>query len=331
MPDLKLGNTDITTVKLGSTQVDKVYLGSNLIWSSWAPSDPDAITYINKLNSIPGVTLTQVEQQAVDNLFIRMKGQDPNFGNYGNTMIWDRRIALYPYVGSNMEAFRYNAFVPVTTNQTDGSGNPISPGYQTFYGGGTYDSYGHKGNGINSYANTNLNHTNGYLASKQGPGTGFTMGIVWKDTLPLNRSDFGVYSTFFPNDATMWLTNRSNNTKPYARILSYDQEISGPTVVTGGKGHWLIVVRGTVGLRKAYYQGTEVTLSANQARNQVPTQGWSLSYLTSATNFNGGASNFTPNTNMFFYIFNGFDTTTIIDAWNAIVEAFCVETGKKTW
>jgi hypothetical protein len=331
MPSLKLGNNNVTTVKIGSTQVNKVYLGSTEIWSSWSPQDADAITYINTMNALPGVTLTLTEKQAIDNMFLRIKGLDPAFGNYGNTEMWDRRVALYPYLGSNMEAFRYNAFVPVTTNSTDGSGNPNGPGYQTFYGGGSYDSYGHVGNGINAYSNTNLNHTNGYLASKQQVNQGLTMGTVYKNTESTIRCDFGVYSTFFPNDATMYLTTRPVQ-GAVARIFSYDHNVTG-MAIPGGKGHWMIVKNDSVGIRKAYYQGAELTLSANQNRTQVPTQGYFFSYPANAMNFNGNYQNFLPagQTTMLFYIFLGFTNTTIINAWNQIVEAFCAETGKKTW
>lgn len=330
MPSFKLGNNGITSVKIGSTQVNKIYVGATEVWSSWAPTDPDASTYINTMNSLPGVTLTLTEKQALDNLFKRMKGQDPNFANFGDTMIWDRRVALYPYVGSNMEAFRYNAFVPVTTNSTDGSGNPNGPGYQTFYGGGSYDMYGHVGNGINAYSNTNLNHTNGYLPSKMQAQQGLTMGTVYKETTA-TRCDFGVYSTFFPNDATMYLTTRPNPVA-VARIFSYDHQVTG-VPVPGGKGHWMIIKNDSAGIRRAYYQGTQLTLSANQDRVQLPTQGYLLSYPTNAMNFNGTYQNFLPagQTTMFFYIFLGFTNTTIINAWNAIVEAYCAETGKKTW
>ena len=105
MPSLKLGNNAVTTVKIGSTQVNKVYLGSTEIWSSWSPSDPNATTYINTMNSLPGVTLTLEEKQAIDELFIRMKGNDPLYSNFGNNGIYTATRALYPYIASNLEAY----------------------------------------------------------------------------------------------------------------------------------------------------------------------------------------------------------------------------------
>ena len=302
------------------------------------PFDADAAAYIQVIETTELVPLSFDEKNSVHNLFLRMKGLDPNYGNYNNTEIWDRRIALYPYVGSDVRAFRYNAIVPTTSSQFDGLSRPISPGYQTFVGGGTYDRYGFKGNGINAYANTNLNQTSGYLQSSSINNNGYTMGVVYKDTDAVGRSDFGTYSTLFPNDATMFLTTRpAVSGGPVARLLSYDTNLSGAGLVDGGKGHWMIVKNDSVAMEKAYYQGSELTLSANTDRFTPPTEGWPASYIVNAMNFRDAAYgtinpvNFTTNTTMFFYMFVGFTNTTIIDAWNQIVEDFCAESGKKTW
>jgi hypothetical protein len=290
--------------------------------------DVDALAYVEVIENTESIPLSYQEKNAVNNLFIRMKGLDSNYGNYNNTEIWDRRIALYPYVGSDVRAFRYNAIVPTTSSQFDINGNPIAPGYQTFLGGGIYDRYGFKGNGINAYANTNLNNANGYLNSKQQALQGFTMGVVYKDVNTVGRNDFGLYSTSFTNDATMWL--RTTPT-PQARIISYESDLTGPSVVNGGNGHWLLVKNDSVSIKKAYYQGNELNVSLSSDRTTFPTQGWSRSYVHNALNFNGSIGNFTTNTTMFFYMFLGFTNTTIIDAWNQIVEDFCVESDKKTW
>jgi hypothetical protein len=291
--------------------------------------DVDALAYVEVIENTESIPLSYQEKNAVNNLFIRMKGLDSNYGNYNNTEIWDRRIALYPYVGSDVRAFRYNAIVPTTSSQFDINGNPIAPGYQTFLGGGTYDRYGFKGNGVNAYVNTNLNQTNGYLASSSLTQQGYTMGIVWKDNNLDSRNDFGVYSTLFPNDATMWLRNAPT---PFTRTLAYDLGVTGSGIINGGAGHWLIVNNNLSGIRGAYYNKTKGTLTGDLVvRNQPPTQGWVMSYFGNCMNFNGNPGNFTINTSMFFYIFTGFSNETIINAWNQIVEDFCVESDKKTW
>jgi hypothetical protein len=293
--------------------------------------DVDALAYVEVIENTESIPLSYQEKNAVNNLFIRMKGLDSNYSNYNNTEIWDRRIALYPYVGSDVRAFRYNAIVPTTSSQFDINGNPIAPGYQTFFGGGTYDRYGFKGNGINAYANTNLNNANGYLNSKQQAFQGFTMGVVYKDTDTVNRSDFGIYSTsFVSGDATMFLTTRPVG-GPVARILSYDSLLSGEGLITGGKGHWMIIKNDSASIKKAYYQSNELTVGISENRTTFPTQGWTRSYIHNAVNVNGNPANFTTNTSMLFYMFLGFTNTTIIDAWNQIVEDFCVESDKKTW
>lgn len=342
MPDLKLGNTDITTVKLGSTQVDKVYLGSNLIWSSWSPSDPDAAAYINVMNSLPGVTLTQTEQQAVDNLFIRMKGNDPAYPNSGNNGIWTAAKALYPYVGSNLAAYRYNALFPTSVTQAvDGAGYPSSPGYQYIAGGITVDGlYGPKGNGTNGVILTNLNWQDGLTGITSG--TDMSMGAVYKTTSSTGRDDFGEYD---PNPAQsgVWL-----RTKPdvRSRLGCLEGGAVTGTVVIGGRGHWMIYAVDASD-KRVYYQGVQQTWprGANQTGGGHP---WAAGLNTWAflglnfSRFQGTSPyaseaqraslcvNFSSNTLMLSYVFQAIPTG-LIASWNQIVEAFCVETGKKTW
>ena len=339
MPSLKLGNNNVTTVKIGSTQVNKVYLGATEIWSSWSPSDPNAITYINTMNALPGVTLTLTEKQAIDNLFIRMKGNDPLYSNYGNAGIWNATKALYPYMGSNLEAYRYNAILPSsTTTSTDLIGYPTGPGYQYIAGGITVDGiYGPKGNGINGVILTNLNWGSGQASALTW--NDLVMGAVYKDTG--NRKDFGEYN---PNAgyAGIWL--RTGPTVQSRQGCLEGSVITGPNLVINGRGHWLLHRSGAD--KRVYYQGVQQTYPAGADRtNEVqiyhgadtwPFLGLNFSYFN-----NGGASgspavyagrcaNYGNDTLMFSYIMTAYSNT-LIPAWNQMVEDFCVETGKKTW
>jgi hypothetical protein len=344
MPSLKLGNNNVTTVKIGSTQVNKVYLGATEIWSSFVPSDPNAATYINTMNALPGVTLSTTEQQAIDELFIRMKGNDPLYSNFGDAGIWNAAKAIYPYLGSNLEAYRYNAMFPVAATQsTDNGGYPNSPGYQYIAGGVTVDGiYGPKGNGVNGVILTNLNWISGH-ASALSP-TSLSMGAVYKSQAPTGRDDFGDYNPFV-NEAGIFLS--TGPTTPNARLSCLDGAVSGPNLVPGGKGHWMLHRSGAD--RRVYYQGVQQTYAGGQNRTVEgsPSYGGIFTWAFLGLNFsafqyyNGiqftnsatraaRCVNFSGNTLMFNYIMTGFSNT-LIPAWNQMVEAFCVKTGKKTW
>lgn len=340
MPSLKLGNNNVTTVKIGSTQVNRVYLGSNLVWSSFTPSDPDAAAYINAMNALPGVSLSTTEQQAIDNLFIRMKGNDPLYPNSGNAGIWTATKALYPYLGSNLEAYKYNSKYPTSaTVSTDSAGYPNGNGYQYIAGGITVDGiYGPKGNGTNGVILTNLNWVGG-LASALSP-TNLSMGAVYKTTSGSGRDDFGEYNSDV-NMSGIWL--RTKPSAAQARMGCLEGAITG-SITIGGRGHWMLHRSGAT--KRVYYQGTQATYTGGADRageggiyNGLNT--WAFLGL-NFTYFNGvGAAasmatraancvNFSSNTLMLSYVMDGFSAT-LIPAWNQMVEAFCLETGKKTW
>jgi hypothetical protein len=343
MPSLKLGNNSITTVKIGSTQVNKVYLGSNLVWSSFVPSDPNAATYINTMNALPGVTLSITEQQAIDKLFIRMKGNDPLYSNYGNAGIWNAAKAIYPYLGANLEAYRYNSINPITTTtQTDDGGYPVSPGYQYIAGGITVDGiYGPKGNGTNGVILTNLNWANG-VAYTLSP-TNLCLGAVYKTTSTTGRDDFGDYNPNV-NMAGIWL--RTKPTVMAREGCLEGSNISGSNLVIGGRGHWMLHRSGAS--KRVYYQSVQQTYPAGTDRGgetNAPTYGGTVTWPFLGLNFSyfNGAGlfatpaqraancvNFSANTLMFSYVMDAFSNT-LIPAWNQMVEAFCAETGKKTW
>jgi hypothetical protein len=350
MPSLKLGNNAVTTVKIGNTQVNKVYLGATEIWSSWSPSDPNAATYINTMNALPGVTLTLEEKQAVDELFIRMKGNDPLYSNYGNAGIWNAAKAFYPYVGANLEAYRYNAINPIsTTTSTDAAGYPNAPGYQYIAGGVTVDGiYGPKGNSMNGVILSNLNWMGG-TASSLSP-TNLCMGAGYKTEAPTGRDDFGEYNPNV-NMAGIFLRTGGHspgNGGPIARLGCLEngnQNITGPNVVIGGRGHWMLHRTGND--RRAYYKGVQATYTPGQDRAGEGSTTYNAlnTWTFLALNFNyfngvGAAASlatraaycvaFSGNTLLFNYVMDGFSNT-LIPAWNQMIEAFCVKTGKKTW
>lgn len=308
----------------------------------YVPTDPDALAYVNVLNSLPGVSLTDVEKRSINNLFIRMKGNDPLYPNFGNAGLWNARVALYPYVGSNLEAFRYNAIFPTAVTQaTDSGGYPISPGYQYIAGGITVDGiYGPKGNGTNGVILSNLNWVQGF-ASDLSPAE-LSMGAVYKTTSSTGRDDFGEYNAA-PNMSGIWL--RTKPLSVQARMGCLESAVTGPNIVLGGRGHWMLHRANTI--KSVYYQGVQASYTGGQNRSGEGGAGfggqntWTWLGL-NFTYFNGvGGSataaqraaacvNFSSNTLMFSYIMKGY-AQSLIPAWNQMVEAFCAETGKKTW
>lgn len=308
--------------------------------SAYTPVDPDALAYINVLSTVPGINLTNIEREAVDKLFIRMKGNDPAYPNSGNNGIWTATKALYPYVGSNLEAYRFNAVFPTAVTQaTDLIGYPTSPGYQYIAGGITVDGiYGPKGNGTNGVILTNLNWGSGQASALTW--NNLSMGAVYKTTSATGRDDFGEYNPS-PGYAGIWL-----RTKPtvQSRQGCLEGSISGPNLVIGGNGHWMLWRSGAD--KRVYYQQVQQTYPAGADRtNEVQIYHGADTWTFLSLNFsyfnNGGASgspavyasrcvNFSSNTLMLSYIMTAFSST-LIPAWNQIVEAFCAETGKKTW
>lgn len=311
------------------------YPDPSIVW------DSDALLYVNSLQVSASTQLSTVEQTATNNLFRRMKGLDPLYSNFGNDGIWNARVAIYPYVGSNLEAYRFNAVFPTAVTQaTDIIGYPTSPGYQYIAGGVTVDGiYGPKGNGTNGVILTNLNWGSGQASALTW--NDLSMGAVYKTTSTTGRDDFGEYN---PNAgyAGIWL--RTKPTVMSRQGCLEGSNISGPNLVIGGNGHWMLWRSGAD--KRVYYQQVQQTYPAGADRTaEVQTyhglDTWTFLSLNFSYFNNGGASdspavyagrcvNFSSNTLMLSYIMTAFSST-LIPAWNQIVEDFCVETGKKTW
>ena len=94
--------------------------------------DPDAQAFIT------AASITDTTQKtAVDTLVTALKG-------YG---LWTKMYAIYPFVGGTANSHKYNLKNPVDSNAA----------YRlTFNGGWVHSNNGILGNGVNTYANTNL-------------------------------------------------------------------------------------------------------------------------------------------------------------------------------
>lgn len=302
--------------------------------------DSSSLLYVTSLQVSASVQLTTVEQTAVNNLFRRMKGLDPAYSNFGDAGIYNATKALYPYVGSSLAAYRFNAVFPTAVTQaTDTAGYPTSPGYQYIAGGVTIDGvYGAAGNGTNGIILTNLNWVSG-LASSLGQ-TSLCMGAVYKNTG--NRKDYGEYN---PNVNMAGIFKRTGPTA-IARMSTLEgNAASGANLVINGKGHWMVWRSGAD--KRFYYQSQQLTYTPGQDRagEGSALYGGIDTWTFLGLNFNyfngigagttmaqkaANSVNFVNDTLMLAYIAEGFSAS-LIPAWNQMVEAFCVETGKKTW
>ena len=302
--------------------------------------DVDAQAYFDAL-AADGVNLSKGDKSAVNNLILRMKGLDPAYANFGDNAIWTANLGLYPYVGASLAAYRYNAKFPSSVTQSVDSGNyPTGNGYQYIAGGITVDGlYGAKGNGVNGVILTNMNWVQGY-ASVMSP-TNLCMGAVYKTQSTTGRDDFGEYNAA-PNMSGIWL--RTKPTSIQARMGCLESAVTG-TAPIGGKGHWFLHRTGNT--KSVYYQGVQQSYLGGQDRagegaasfgglNTWAFLGLNFTYFNgvggAATEAQRAAAcvNFSANTLMLSYVMTAFSTS-LISPWNSIVEAFCVETGKKTW
>tara|TARA_R110000744_G_scaffold378995_1_gene496081 strand:- start:94 stop:987 length:894 start_codon:yes stop_codon:yes gene_type:complete len=99
MANIYLGSTDLSTaaLKLGSTSVAGAYLGGTLVWPPAGGFDPDAQDFFDAI-TLEGITLTTTEQNAVNQLALDLKSNN----------LWTKMDAVYPFVGSNDNATKYN-------------------------------------------------------------------------------------------------------------------------------------------------------------------------------------------------------------------------------
>ena len=304
--------------------------------------DSSSLQYVTSLQVSASTQLSVVEQTATNNLFKRMKGLDPLYSNFGDAGIWDARVALYPYVGSNLEAYKFNSVFPTAATQAvDTAGYPTSPGYQYIAGGITVDGlYGPKGNGTNGVILTQLNWAQGLASSLTW--NSLCMGAVYKTTSAVGRDDFGWYSTT-AGEGGIWL--RTKPSPANARMGCLEGSGIAGSYTVGGNGHWMLWR--SAADKRVYYQQVQQTYPAGADRTGEGNLsfGGQTTWPFLALNFNnfngtgGGASaatraancaNYSNNTLMLNYVMTPF-ADSLIPSWNQMIEAFCAETGKKTW
>jgi hypothetical protein len=103
---------------------------------SEAGGDPDANAYLEAVVQAGGTGITSTVSAATQTMFVDLK----------NAGLYTKLNALYPFLGGNAPACKYNALNPVDSDAAF---------RLTFFGGGTFSQEkGYKGNGSNAYGNT---------------------------------------------------------------------------------------------------------------------------------------------------------------------------------
>jgi hypothetical protein len=208
---MKNGIIDITKLKVGETDIQKVYAGNDLIWPSIPDLDPDAELFLTASN-----ITDQTQTEAINDLVVGLKNAD----------IWDKMIAIYPFVGGTEETHKYNLKDP----------RDLDEAYRLVYSGNiTHSLTGVKSDRTdplvadNDFLNTNLpinwtNFNTDIHLSSYGSETesqGFVMGrrvgtgTGARDFHLAPRNNLTESSVFFfgvPHSSNGFYTNQGLNT-----------------------------------------------------------------------------------------------------------------------
>lgn len=286
--------------------------------------DGAAISFIDCLRINEGVNLSWSVRNALNNLIKRMKGLDPLYGNYGNATIWNAGILFCPNVGNSLNTAKYNLF---NAQNTDAAKR------QTYTGGVTFQSgYGVKGDGINGRIRTFVHQRNDGGLSP----TSATIGAVYKDNQLTGRMDFGCYGSSTAVDANLWL-RIINSGSVSILCRNYTYEGTALTSPTTQAGHWCLKNGSLANRPQLYYNKTKIFEHSgtpdysflNESR-EFTTAGANGEITFLCLNYNQGTfTNFCSNTLILYYVMK--DIGAYITQWNDMIEAFCIETSRKTW
>ena len=105
MGEIYRGNSAISAIYRGQTAITNVYRGQTQIWTPPSGYDSDAQAFFNAVSG-EGITLTETEKNAVNALVVGLKADN----------IWAKMDGLYPFVGSDADAMKYNLKDPVDTD-----------------------------------------------------------------------------------------------------------------------------------------------------------------------------------------------------------------------
>jgi hypothetical protein len=250
--------------------------------------DTFAINFINAAGITDGI-----QQNAIIRLVYDLKF----FG------LWDKMLAIYPFVGSTSTTHKFNLVNPVDTNAA----------YRLVFAGGfTHNSNGITGNGLNAIANTFMN------AFTVLPNA--SLHCSWY-SLTANTSNA------FSNEITLnglynpasWISFRINNkTGGGNAIFSAGLDSAGATVSQTLNG-FFIGSKTASNSRKLYRNGGVIATNTTNDLNPLPNLNISLM---------GGLGNYSGNNCAFSSIGIGLTDTESANLYTA-VQAFNTTIGRQ--
>lgn len=196
--------------------------------SSESSYDPDAQAFINALNADPsGVKLTATQREAINFLVAGLKGiQDTG----QTTTVWDRCLAIYPFIGGDAFKHKFNLKDP----------RDLDAAYRLFF-----NACNHSITGINT-SNSTAGYANSFVNPSvvQSLGTGFSMSFYSYVNTALNDLEYLMGVTYengtsTGNGNTSLIGYRTNGSTIFLNTSESRINDRIDATVSGGNGFFL--------------------------------------------------------------------------------------------
>ena len=208
--------------------------------------DPDAQAFLTA-TGITDATITS----AINTLTLSLKANN----------LWTKMYAVYPFVGGTSGTHKYNLKDPQDTNAA----------YRLVFNGGfTHSSTGLLGNGVNSYANTNL-------AMNVLPQSNASLTVYCRTNTTGNRVEMGIYYTTI-GFYSLLCARLTNNFQTRLNSGATDALIAN----TDSRGFFQVYRDDATNLKNK--KGTATPTSF--ARSSVSSGGFTFPYFIGDLNFN---------------------------------------------
>jgi len=262
-------------------------------YTTFSPSlDPDAQAYIDALDSA-GYTVSGVEETAINNHFLDLKGTGPNNSTYD---WWTGIVRLLPFIGTTAAQQAIKAESPA---------NSIN-----FYGGVTHNSTGVEGNGTNGYYD--------FFFSSDAATEDVSVWIYKGLNQSTDTWDFGARNNF--TSAAIRLRNRTAGGNLQANGYSVNV-LQGPNSLLDSRGFTGVSKYQAIGF-DAYYQGNQLVRAFDAFSDPA------LMVTGLAENTSFGPIGYNSNEHRYALATSGVSTTTEEAALRATVEAFMTALGR---
>lgn len=233
--------------------------------SSTPPStDPDASAYLEAVVSAGGTGITASVSAATQTMFLSLK----------STGVYSKIDALYPFLGGNAAACKFNAINPI---DTDGAFRLV------FNGGGTFNQdKGYIGNGTNAYADTkwiqNAQTTTGdtsigvfiSVSGNSGFDIGSTTSGAWLAFDPARTS------TFLRGGIETGLVNFTGQTPSQAINFNALSRIDNSSVLFVARGSG---VQSVASVGTSTLQSVSTTIGQANSFGDYSFRGWGTAFI----------------------------------------------------